>query len=196
MLMEFPEADRWQREMRDTFLRPLFYEAYCCSHCSFLSGDHVLQKYGVDTVVRSDKQFKLVTIDEKFVRWPRDRDRPYTCFALETWSCTVCGRRREGWMASSVAEFLFYCFVVPKEMVALDAYLIKLQALKEWFWRLENAGRFPSSVSPQINHTQCAIVPIEAVCSSGVPVWRYRLWPGKDIKVETFGVGRTDWMHQ
>jgi hypothetical protein len=162
----------WTRRMRDEILKPSFYGRYSCDgRYVFIDKGRLatlLQKrYAVDTIVQG-KEGAAICIEEKIVRWPK-RDEPYTAFTLETRSCTVPGRETPGWMQYGKADYLLYCFA-NRDETTLRCYLIDFAALQKWFW-----GRYfiyPETITEQINHTECRVVPIDHV-EAHVPCWHY-----------------------
>jgi len=168
-MREFLSADDRQRELRDAILVPHFYERLFAGKYRFLD-NHPLQFKGVDTAVVH--RGCLLCIEEKIVNWPALKGKPHTAFTLETWSCTVEGREKTGWMEYSIADFLLYCFAVPETETALDCYLIDFPALKAWFWpRVE---MFNVTRSTQINRTECRVVDITDVLAA-VPTRHHQL---------------------
>jgi hypothetical protein len=172
----FQHDDSWQKSMRDRILAPEFYGNYA------LDGRYVFidkgalasrlqREFAVDTIVQGPRDGSAVCIEEKIVRWPKRQDYPYSSFALETRSNTNPGREKDGWMVYGQADFLLYCFANKVEN-ALNAYLIDFPKLKAWFWpRIE---LWPTTVTEQINHTECRVVPISDV-KYDVPCRQYML---------------------
>lgn len=114
-----------------------------------------LQNKAVDTILQKTDD-KEIYIEEKIVRW---KGKKYTAFTLETDSCTVEGREKEGWMKYGKFDYLFYGFLQVDN--SIEAYLIPFQKLKEWFWK--NFMLFPETITEQINRTACRIVDIGEV---------------------------------
>ena len=114
-----------------------------------------LQNKAVDTILQLTDD-KEVYIEEKIVRW---KGKKYTSFTLETNSCTIPGREKDGWMKYGEFDYLFYGFVQEDDKIEL--YIIPFQKLKEWFWR--NCRNFPMTETNQINKTRCRIVDIKQV---------------------------------
>jgi hypothetical protein len=178
----FARDDLWQRHMRDAILAPGFYGRYAQQgRYVFIDkgqlASQLQRDYAVDTIIQG-RDNAAVCIEEKIVRWPRNKDgsprsEPYTAFALETWSCTVTGREKPGWMQYGQADFLLYCFTNERE-TALDCHLIDFPRLQEWFWPREN--EWPTTTTNQSNHTRCRVVPISEV-QSAVKCWRRLVAP-------------------
>ena len=166
----FVRDNEWQKGLRDRILAPGFYGSYA------LGGRYVFidkgalatkfqREYAVDTILQG-KGGAAVCIEEKIVRWPK-KDKPYSAFTLETRSCTVPGREKDGWMKYGEADYLLYCFANRTES-ALHCYLIDFPKLKEWFWPI--VENWPITVTEQINRTECRVVPITEV-EANVRCW-------------------------
>ena len=111
-----------------------------------------LQNKAIDTILQiTDK--KEVYIEEKIVRW---KGKKYTAFTLETDSCTVAGREKDGWMKYGKFDYLLYGFT--QEDYSIEVYIIPFKKLKEWFWK--NYKNYPITITEQINRTSCRIVDI------------------------------------
>lgn len=109
-----------------------------------------------------------VCIEEKIVRWPASRGKPYDAFCLETRSCTVAGHESDGWMRYGQADYLLYCF--QQREGSLDCHLIDFLKLQEWFWPRER--EFPSfGPLDTLNRTEGRKVPVKLV-QAHVPSWR------------------------
>jgi len=156
---DFTPDDDWQRHMRDTVLVPGFYASrrFVCLDGDGLASD-LQKKYHVDTIVEG-KDGTAQFIEEKIVRWPVDKGRSHTAFALETDSCTIPGSESEGWMRTSRADFLLYCF--ETEDHGLDCCLIPFPRLQAWFW--PRSEGFYAHTMPTNNKTRCRLAPIDEV---------------------------------
>ena len=173
----FVRDNAWQREVRDRILAPSFYGEYSMNgRYVFLDKGKLattLQKrFAVDTIMQK-KSGETVCIEEKIVRWPKNkdgglRDKAYAAFTLETRSCTIPGRETPGWMAYAEADYLLYCFSSRSDTY-LTCYLLDFPALKEWFW--PRADNYPKTVTEQINRTECRVVPIADV-TADVRHWK------------------------
>src|SRR4029079_10957495 len=128
MASQFDQDNAWQRRMRDAILVPHLYEKHYGGNYELLRHDDERAKGGADTIANGKR------IDEKIVRWPKDREEAYTAFALEVRSCTTEGRERLGWMSTNDVDLLLYCFADRAEK-SLDCYVINFPKLKEWFFR-------------------------------------------------------------
>jgi len=158
-MSQFTIDDSWQKKIRDGLLKP-FYQKF--SHEGrFVFADkgafaELIQKeMAVDTIAQG-RENKVLAIEEKIVRWKGKR---YTAYTLETMSCTVPGRERKGWMHYAKCDYILYCF--EQEDHGVEAHLIPFPPLQKWFF--ECVGRFASTVTEQINKTECKIVPIADV---------------------------------
>ena len=172
-MSDFDRDNAWQRRMRNEILAPSFYGRYSCEgRYVFIDKGRLatlLQKrYAVDTIAQG-KAGTAVCIEEKIVRWPEKRGRPYDAFTLETRSCTVPGHEADGWMVYGMADYLLYCFADRAES-ALRCYLIKFAPLQKWFWG--RYFKYSTTITEQINHTECRVVPIADV-EAAVPCWHY-----------------------
>jgi len=152
----FYADDQWQRQMRDLILKP-HYDRMFPGRYRFIEYGDPLGAGGTDTII-DDRR-----IDEKIVRWPRNPDGSpkalgYDAFALETMSCTIEGRERDGWMKTNTVEWLFYCFASRKEHY-LDCFMLDMPELQEWFWAQQHE-QWPRWRSKEINRTECLVVPI------------------------------------
>lgn len=168
----FVRDNNWQRALRDRILSPGFYGTYAMGGRYVFIDKGVLatklqREFAVDTILQG-REGAAVCIEEKIVRWPK-RDEPYSAFTLETRSCTVPGREKDGWMKYGQADYLLYCFS-NKDENALNCFLIDFPGLKEWFW--PNVWKWPIHVTEQINRTECRIVPIAEV-EANVRHWQY-----------------------
>lgn len=118
------------------------------------SGDlsEELQNKSIDTILQLTEN-KEVYIEEKIVRWPGYK---YTAFVLETDSCTVEGREKDGWMKYGKFDYLLYGFTL--ESGKMEIYIMPFKELKKWFW--ENYKNYPITITRQINKTKCRVVKI------------------------------------
>ena len=136
---DFERDDKWQKEVRDLVLIPGFYEEYALQG-RFVTLDNgrfaaKLQRgFSVDTVIQRSNG-RATFVEEKIVRWP---GYAYTAFALETDSCTIPGREKDGWMRYGDADWLLYGFMRPADLLI---YIIEFPALQAWFLRHETELR-------------------------------------------------------
>lgn len=177
--MSFHLDDRWQRDIRDRILAPVFYGRhsvggrYVFLDKGALAGEWQRQN-AVDTIAQS-RDGAAICVEEKIVRWPASGN-PHSRFCLETRSNTNPGREKAGWMEYGRADFLFYCFAQSADPVRqLVCYWIDFPALKAWFWSALPSAKWQAHTTAQINHTESRLVPIAEVQASGVVCRRYVL---------------------
>jgi hypothetical protein len=175
---EFQRDDGWQRQMRDRILAPSFYSTHAAKgRYVFLDkgklATEIQRLKAVDTIVQG-RENVAVCIEEKIVRWPKKRKNGYTAFTLETMSCTVPGREKAGWMKYGEADYLLYCFSDPTE-TALRCFLIDFPKLKAWFWKELSMDpcKWLRTITEQINHSECCVVPFEDVQANVQPCREY-----------------------
>ena len=163
---QFRQDDSYQRAKRDALLKPFYAEHSAEGRFVFLDkgqlADVLQREMAVDTILQG-RGGHAFAIEEKIVRW---KGRKYTAFTLETWTCTVPGRERKGWMYYGKCDILLYCFTQADG--SLEAYAIPFPALKTWFFEQDRFERYPTTVTEQINRTECRVVPIADVLA-GVP---------------------------
>jgi hypothetical protein len=152
----------WQQNIRDTILKPFYKQTAYEGRFVFADKGklaEMLQKeMAVDTIMQG-KENKIIGIEEKIVRWPGYK---YTSYTLELMSCTVPGREKKGWMYYAQCNILLYCFVQADNSIL--AHAIPFNALQKWFFA--NKDKYNSTITKQINHTECKIVPISDVWSN------------------------------
>jgi hypothetical protein len=174
-MSEFFIDDRWQKGIRERILKPLYQKAGCEGRFVFADkgklADILQKELAVDTILQKSGN-SILAIEEKIIRWP---GYPYTAFALETWSCTVPGRERQGWMYTAKCDLLFYCFV-QENGTDIIGYAIPFSALQKWFFENNRFEKYTKTVTAQINHTECRIVPIADVLGSILSVHKIK-WP-------------------
>lgn len=147
---EFERDNQWMRGARERFLRP-FYMRHMASF-EFIDSD-------VDTIAVGKKTGKTLRIEEKLQRAPLKLER-FDNYPLETMSCTVPGRERDGWMATSTADLIFFGFCDHRE-TTMDLHILDMPALKTWFW--PGCDLFRRCVNPQINQSSACMVPFGIV---------------------------------
>jgi hypothetical protein len=176
---DFDRDYAWQLEQRDTILAPHFYGRYALDgrYVTIDKGrlGSILQKrFAVDTVVQGRKNGGAsIFIEEKIVRWPKERDEPYTSFCFETKSCTVPGRESDGWMVYGQSDCLDYAFQMKNG--DLDNWLLNFPKTQEWFWPREKEFS-PFLMKDTINKSAGRVVPIQMVQEAGL-VLDHRLIP-------------------
>jgi hypothetical protein len=154
----FTNDNKFQLAKRESLLKPFYQKK--AHEGRFVFADKgkladILQKeMAVDTILQvQGKENKIVSIEEKIVRWPGYRYENYT---LEIMSCTVQGREKQGWMHYAKCDVLLYCFVQADE--SMEAHAIPFPKLQKWFF--ENIEKYKSTITQQINRTECKLVPI------------------------------------
>lgn len=158
--MSFFSDNEWQRKMRDAILQP-YYERRFPGQYEFIEHGDPRDVGGVDTLINGQ-----TSIDEKIVRWPRDKDTGalrefgYTAFALETMSNIGKGFEKDGWMVTNTVKWLLYCNASFDEQW-LDCFQIDMLKLKEWFWEQDREQwHLHVEENPeQKNIAHCRIVP-------------------------------------
>ena len=167
----FTIDNEWQKEIRNNILVPFYYENAKDGRFVLVDkgkfSEILQQEMSVDTVLQKENG-EAISVEEKIVRWP---GYIYDSFVLETWSCTVKDNERKGWMYTARCDILFYCFVQENGMDVI-AYSIPFRILQRWFF---NGGRFEKykqTITNQINHTECRIVPIVDVMRA-IPQTKY-----------------------
>ena len=155
----FMKDNNWQLQIREKLLKPFYtkraYEGRFIFADKGRLADILQKEMDVDTVIQK-KDNSILAIEEKIVRYPGYK---YTSYTLELMSCTVKGREREGWMYYSRCDVLLYCFV--QEDGSIEAHAIPFPPLQEWF--MDNYKNYKSTITKQINHTECKLVPIADV---------------------------------
>ena len=111
---------------------------------------NIQTEFGIDTIFQtSDKESVLV--EEKFRKQLRDD------IVVETLSCSVEGREKDGWIHTSKADFLNY--VMDDGDGTLHCYIMSMKELREFFFKNEN--RYPKRNTTQINRTVFCPIPIK-----------------------------------
>lgn len=168
---DFCVDNSWQQGVRDRILVPQFYESTKVGRYVLMDkgriAEIVQRRMAVDTIVQK-KDGGVVAIEEKIVRWP---GFSYSCYALETESCTVEGHESDGWMRYAEADYLLYCFQ-QEDAGHLVCHLIDFQELRAWFAPIEDT--FSPFQMTTRNRTRGRIVPIADV-RKVVKVWVFTL---------------------
>jgi len=156
---DFHSDDERQKGVRDAILAPLFYQQRSPGRFVFMDrgrlADVLQRRMAVDTVLQA-RDGRVVSIEEKIVRWP---GYDYSAYCLETESCTVPGHESPGWMRYGQADYLLYCFQQADD--SLNCHLIDFPKLRSWFAPVETT--FPIFQMPTRNRTRGRKVPISAV---------------------------------
>lgn len=166
---EFVHDDEWQKDIRDRILKPWYQKHSFEGRFVFADkgklATKIQREMAIDTIAQIPNGF-IRGVEEKIVRWPAN-GRPYQNFTFETMSCTVPGHEKQGWMYYSNCDTLLYCFV-QEDGNSIIAYSIPFDNLKKWFFENDRYTGYPTTVTKQINKTECRIVPISDVVR-GVP---------------------------
>jgi hypothetical protein len=133
--------DAWQRGVFDRLLAPILEKHSYKHKIVFIDINGPVAKMlqlraHVDALAQLPHG-KMLTLEFKIVRWPRDKDgRPsYTHWKdlfLETWSSRVHGT--QGWMHTCEADILLWCQCGLREDW-LDCYPFPMSRLRTWFFR-------------------------------------------------------------
>jgi len=166
---EFERDNAWQQRLFDRVLRtPLQQAAY--------NGGLVVIDYGspfarlvqrqahVDLIAQT-RTGGTCAIDVKLVRHPPSLNHWHDFF-LETWSCTVPGRRAPGWLTTSAADFILWG-QVSKDETAIDCFPLPLAALRDWTeaHRQDLRVRLVRNPIDGFDHwTEGLLAPIRQVC--------------------------------
>lgn len=163
---EFARDNDWQAAMRDRFLVP-FYEKKWRGRYRLLDGREMQGRIGADTAIFTAGG--VIRIEEKIVRWP---GYEYLDFCLETMSCTVPGREKEGWMRTSNADWLLYCFS-QKDDRGLLCYLMDFPTLKVIFTENEECFKVFGPLDT-LNRSSGRKVPIRIIAKA-MKVYKFSL---------------------
>lgn len=158
---EFIRDNERQKIYRDKLLKPFYKNKGFENRFVFVDkgklADILQKEFAVDTILQiNDNAIK--GIEEKIVNWPGYK---YIYYTLETMSCTVPGREKQGWMHYGKCDILLYCFIQEDETI--EAHAIPFNKLQTWFFKNDNYKKYKSTITEQINHTECKLVPIKDV---------------------------------
>jgi hypothetical protein len=158
---QFQIYDKKQKEYRNKLLKPFYLEKSHEGRFVFVDkgkiADILQKEYAVDTIMQINHEL-VKSIEEKIVNWPGYK---YTNYTLEIMSCTVPGREKQGWMHYGKCDILLYCFVQENETI--EAHAIPFEKLQTWFFNNDNYLKYKSTITEQINHTECKLVLIKDV---------------------------------
>lgn len=158
---QFYIDDVRQKKYRKKLLKPFYLNKAHEGRFVFVDkgsiADVLQREYAVDTIMQINDEL-VKSIEEKIVNWPGYK---YTHYTLEIMSCTVPGREKTGWMHYGKSDILLYCFVQENETI--EAHAIPFQKLKEWFFKNDHYLNYRSTITKQINRTECKLVPITDV---------------------------------
>ena len=154
----FTVDNTWQRKERDRLLKTFYLSKGLNGRFVFVDkgklADVLQKELAIDTVLQI-RDNGIVGIEEKIVRWP---GYTYTNYTLELMSCTVPGYERMGWMYYAKCDVLLYCFM--QEDGSMDAHALPFPKLQEWFFSDDRYLQYKSTITHQINKTECKIIPI------------------------------------
>jgi len=158
---QFQIDDKKQKEYRNKLLKPFYLIKSHEGRFVFVDkgklADILQKEYAVDTIMQINHEL-VKSIEEKIVNWPGYK---YTNYALEIMSCTVPGREKQGWMHYGKCDILLYCFLQENETI--EAHAIPFNKLQDWFFNNDNYTKYKSTITEQINHTECKLVPVKDV---------------------------------
>lgn len=161
----FINDDSWQKQIRNKILEPYYKRISHNERFVFVDkgklADKLQREMAIDTIIQL-RNNGVLSIEEKIVRWPGYKYQSYT---LETWSCTVEGREKKGWMYYATCDYLLYCFV-QEDGSSLSVHAIPFPKLQSWFFDNDRFEKYRSFVTEQINKTETKIVPIKDVWDS------------------------------
>jgi hypothetical protein len=138
---ELEAQDRWQRDVVNRLLKPVLranaYEGQIHFFGCKSPVARLLQTQAhVDALVPLSNGGDLA-LELKMRRWPRSADgtlhaTDWPDFFLETWSCSIPGRKKQGWMTTCQADFLLYCQCSARED-SVECYPLHMRQLQRWF---------------------------------------------------------------
>jgi hypothetical protein len=172
---EFQRADDWQLIGARRFLDP-FYAARGY-RVERHPGDHPLQRRHVDVSLHTAKGIGY-HIDEKILHGLRKGGRAGK-ISIETWSCSIPGREKRGWISRDEpndATVLFICHAeeisdqIPdcwspeswRRVTYLDCLWIPFLPLRDWF-AAQNEEQWELFHNNQFNRSLARKVPINEV---------------------------------
>ena len=193
MIREFVRDDEWQKQIAGKFLDP-FYRLRGWIVERF-PGDHSMQRLHVDVSLRRTKDGKPEhSIDEKIIRGLR-KGGPAEKINLETWSCSVPGKEKRGWIdldEPSKATVLFVCHADVSDLSAeswrkvtcLDCVWIPFQPLRIWFWK-QGEERWERNDNHQPNRSISRKVPITEIMANVANAKRFTIYPPEVSTIDT-----------
>jgi len=175
--MTFARDNAWQLPIAINFLDP-WYRA-CGWQVERYVGDHPMQRAHVDVAIRQGPWVHL--IDEKIGRGRRDGRRAEKA-SIETWSCSVAGLERVGWMmdARNQATVVFFCFADTADLAPdawqrikrMDCLWVPFRPLRTWFCQ-QDENCWELQDNQQVNRSLSRKVPIDQIASNVPGVRRY-----------------------
>jgi hypothetical protein len=186
-MKEFDRDHAWQMPLACKFLDPHYRSnGFEIERYDF---DHPMQKRHVDVTLRKEAIFH--NVDEKIYRRRRD-GRAGEKVSVETWSCSVVGRERRGWIwpgETNDASVLLVCFSDDpgfddgawRRVTQLDCLWIPFAPLRDWFWAI-GEDNFELQDNLQSNHSISRKVPIaQIIAALGQSVRRSLITESYDV---------------
>jgi hypothetical protein len=154
----FIRDNSWQRKERERLLKSFYISKGLDGRFVFVDkgklADVLQKELAIDTILQI-KDNGIVGIEEKIIRWPGFK---YSNYTLEIMTCTVPGHERKGWMYYAKCDVLLYCFM--QEDGSMDAHALPFPKLQEWFFKNDRYKQYKSTITIQLNRTECKIIPI------------------------------------
>jgi hypothetical protein len=176
---DFNRDDReWQLPIALRLLDPVYRLRGW--HVTRYDGRHEMQKLHVDVTLERDGV--SINIDEKILRRRRDGRAP-VAVSCETWTCSVPGHERRGWLwheEKRKTDIILICYadaLVADDVYHLDCLWIPCPALVTWFWE-QGEDRWPENVSQQSNRSISRKVPIDAIKEAIPGFKRFHIYDG------------------
>jgi hypothetical protein len=185
-LNELELDDQWQRGVFARLLAPVLRDASFNGGIVFAGHDSAVPKL-LQHLAHVDAVVQLPTgdmaLEFKLVRYPRradgsPRSHHWSHFFLETWSCTVPDHETNGWMATSMADYLIWGQVSLRE--SINCWPLPLPQLRDWarrHWRELDEREVPNPINGRNLWTVGRLASIQHVC--------------RDLKIEGFRVDDT-----
>jgi hypothetical protein len=185
---ELEAQDAWQRGMVNRLLKPVLranaYEGQVHFFGCKSPVARLLQTQAhVDALVPLSNGGDLA-LELKMRRWPRSANgiphaMDWPDFFLETWSCSIPGRGKQGWIITCQADFLLYCQCSAREDF-VDCYPLHMRQLQRWFARNESTlkeQRVPNPINGTNLWTVGKLAPKSRLC--------------RELRVEGFRVNQS-----
>jgi hypothetical protein len=143
---ELEEQDAWQRGVVNRLLKPVLRANAYEGQIHFFGCKSPVARL-LQTQAHVDALVPLanggdMSLELKMRRWPRlsdgtPRATDWPDFFLETWSCSIPGHKKRGWIYTCLGEFLLYGQVSAREDF-IDCYPLPTRRLQTWFARNES----------------------------------------------------------
>ena len=148
-----------QRVIRDRILKPWYRKMKPESNIVFLDDtplmEDIQQAFGIDVIIQ-DLDKPPVAIEEKIANW---KGVVYDALTLETWSCSIEGYEKRGWMYTSRCDYLFYGHIQENERSIL-LYMIPFKPLQEWFFDQDRYMKYYESTQPDKNKSKTRVTKV------------------------------------